>query len=119
MQGYNQNYHTSTHWHSEMREIDVQEDIKIDNFLTEGCDCRSGLKCCAQFSKDEYRSFRSQWQELEHDNCDMAVMGHLMSCQNLTEELDRSQSHRATKSRERYQVMYWHRGNKVSDLNKS
>ena len=101
-----------------MRDIDIGEEQKIDRFLSNGCDCRGDAKCCSRFSKDEYRSNRCQWQELDHDSCDLAVMGHLMSCQDLSQELERSQSHRRGKARERYRGMYFHRGIKVTNLKK-
>ena len=95
------------------REIDIKEERKVDAFLSKGCSCRRGRQCCNLFSKDYYLRKREECQELSRECLDIAVMGYLIGCQNTSNTLDRSTTHREGKKRERIITTYYHAGHKV------
>ena len=57
--------------------IDVNEELKIQEFAMNGCTCRLGEKqqpCCTTITSDEYKSYRISIFELTKKELDLVVM---------------------------------------------
>ena len=66
----------------EWREEDISEEEKIEQFVTEGCQCNLGPKktpCCKKITVDHYKSVHSQMKELTHEELDLVVLAQLMA----------------------------------------
>lgn len=63
----------------ELRESDLEEEWKIQQFAHNGCKCTKGpgnTLCCQQFREDHYREMRGQCAELSHEEKDRAELSH-------------------------------------------
>ena len=66
----------------EWREEDISEEEKIEQFVTEGCQCNLGPKktpCYKKITVDHYKSVRSQMKELTYEELDLVVLAQLMA----------------------------------------
>ena len=64
------------------RPRDEEEEACIQDFVVRGCGCDVGPNrshCSRLFPVEHYRSFRSTFAELSHDELDLVVMGQVMA----------------------------------------
>ena len=66
----------------EARAVDDEEEKRVKEFVDRGCGCDNGpnkSQCSLLFPIEHYRSLRSTFAELNHDELDLIVMGHIMA----------------------------------------
>ena len=93
--------------------IDVNEEVKIQEFATNGCSCQLGHKqqpCCTTITSDEYRSYRISVLELTKKELDLVVIGQIAAMTNFSDI--RVNCH-FTQSRRHQQSMFLHGGRQV------
>ena len=94
----------------EERGVDVQERETIRTFLREGCKCRS-KGCHRLFDEETLRNMRGDCAELDRDQLDLLVMGHLIG--STVDSKETSGTRHLPKSREKPFSKFLYRGNQV------
>ena len=92
----------------EERSVDVEERETIRNFLSEGCKCRS-KGCHRLFDEEALTNMRSDCAELDRDQLDLVVMGHLIG--SIVDSKETSGTRHLPKSREKPFSKFLYRGN--------
>ena len=99
--------HTHTHTHTIATYLQF---IQFPRFMTAGCGCRRN--CTSHFSKDHVLEVRAQCHELTRENLDMALLGQLMACLNISDSVVTECRHAET-PRHRSRANYSHQGRQV------
>ena len=99
----------------ELRESDLKEERKIQQFAHNGCKCTKGpgnTPCCQQFREDHYREMRGQCTELSHEEKDLVIKAQLIASTNCDETTKHESVYRHNHSqpREREYTTYRHCG---------
>ena len=65
---------------------DALEDEAVSHFMTSGCGCTKakGKPCCEHFSQEYVTSRRQSCAELNHTELDMAILGQIAACSNIS-----------------------------------
>ena len=97
---------------TEMREIDVEERRKVDDFFEQGCGCKlfDGRQCCYAFSREHICSIRDQCSSLDRSALNNILFGHMATVRS--SEKAESRGH-LTKEREKIASFFFHEGRKV------
>ena len=101
----------------EFRNLDVQEEDDIHEFVNHGCSCSlgpGGGNCCRQFSYTHYAEMRSWCAELTSAELDLVMLGQAMANTNTSDLTIRSvQHHHQPHERQRTSSTYYHQGQQV------
>ena len=65
---------------------DALEHEAVSHFMTSGCGCTKtkGNPCCEHFSQEYVTSRRQSCAELTHTELDMAILGQIAACSNIS-----------------------------------
>ena len=63
----------------EMREVDIKEERRVQEFLVTGCGCQhaNGRQCSSQFSAQQFKTMRENCAELSWDELNMCIMSQV------------------------------------------
>ena len=98
----------------ETRAVD-DEEKRVKEFIDRGCGCDNGpnkSQCSLLFPIEHYRSLRSTFAELNHDELDLIVMGHIMAHTFQSSLLQGHHSYVPTERRITYS-QFFHQGHHV------
>ena len=94
------------------REIDIKERETIEAYLGEGCGCSKS--CRSLFDEQTLVRMRSDCAELNRDQLDFLVMGHLLG--SVIDSQETSVNKHIPRSRARNSCKFTHRGKQVRSI---
>ena len=97
----------------EMRDIDVDESRKVDEFLEKGCGCKlyQNKPCSLAFSRDHFCWIRDQCLSFDRTTLSTLIFGHVMATTPTSSSVHRNG--RQSKEREKNKTTFMHEGIKV------
>ena len=95
---------------TEMRDIDLVEERKVDVFIDTGCGCKcfSGHECSSAFTREHILSIRGQCSAMTRPDLQNVLFGHVMATVKTNSTMER-RGH-ASKERERTWSSFSHEG---------
>ena len=98
----------------ELRPCDVEEEQKVDEFMSLGCGCKlsNGSPCSNQFTTAYVKDIRLTLSELTTTELDLVLMGQLMANSNTSDVVVTESRHSAT-SRKKAYTTFFHQGKRV------
>ena len=101
----------------EMRDVDIEENRMVEDFIVNGCSCQLGpnsTPCCQQFSADHYRELRCWCSEMTRGEKDMVIKAQVMALTDISTSTRHSLEHRhASQERQKERASYLHQGLRV------
>ena len=78
----------------EMREFDIAESKKVDEFVENGCGCRlyDGKQCSSAFTRDHISLIRDQCSSLTRAELHNILFGHVMVTVRTSADIEKSPS---------------------------
>ena len=100
-----------------MRDLDIEEENKIEDFAMNGCNCQLGPKntpCCKQFSTDHYQELRCWCSEMTRAEKDMVIKAQVMALTDTSTSTRHYLEHRhSQQDRQKERASYLHHGKRV------
>ena len=97
----------------EMRDIDVKESQRIDQYLREGCGC--SRECSSRFDESFLLKMRSDCAQLTHEQLDLLVMGQLLAVLSCSSDTSSNKHTPHTRIKKSSQFLFG--GDKVKIIN--